>query len=74
MYHIFMRCERFRGLRLEAADSIWKKVERLIVEYKIKKSLVEGLLKAARLFFEDSRPLHYSTFYLEYFTLPHTFP
>jgi len=67
MYHIFVRCERFRVLRLEAMDSICKKVERRIVEFKIKESLVEGLLKAAKLFFEDLSdiwPLYYSTFYL----------
>ena len=67
MYHIFVRCERFRGLMLEAVDSIHKKVERRIVECKIKESLIEGLLKAAKLFFEDSTdiwPLYYSTFYL----------
>ena len=67
MYHIFVRCERFRGLRLEVPDSICKKVERQIVEYKIKESLVEGLLKAAKLFFKDLTdiwPLHYSTLYL----------
>jgi hypothetical protein len=54
-------------LRLEAADLICKKVERRIVEFKIKESLVEGLLKAAKLFFEDLSdiwPLYYSTFYL----------
>ena len=67
MYHIFVRCERFRGLRLEVPDSICKKVERQIVECKIKESLVEGLLKAAKLFFKDLTdmwPLHYSTLYL----------
>jgi hypothetical protein len=67
MYHIFMRCLRFRVLRLEAAESICKRIERRIEEFKIKESLVEGLLKAAKLFFEDSDsiwPLHYTTFYL----------
>ena len=67
MYHIFVRCVRFRVLRLEAAESICKRIERRIEEFKIKESLVEGLLKAAKLFFEDSDniwPLHYTTFYL----------
>jgi len=67
MYHIFVRCERFNSLRLEAVELFCKRVERRITEFKIKESLAEGLLDAAKSFFVDSDviwPLHYSTFYL----------
>jgi hypothetical protein len=67
MYHVFVRCERFRSLRLEVAELVVKKVGKRIEEYNLQESLAMGLLEAAKLFFSDSDVfwlLHYSTYYL----------
>jgi hypothetical protein len=67
MYHIFVKCERFRALRVEAAELIVRRVKRQVHEHKLEESHVKGLLEAAKYFFCDLDIvwlLHYSVFYL----------
>jgi hypothetical protein len=67
MYHVFVRCERFRLLRSEAVELVMKRVGKRIEEYDLQESTARGLLEAAKSFFFDSDalwPLHYSTYYL----------
>jgi hypothetical protein len=67
MYHIFVKCERFRILRVEATELIIRRVKRQVDEHKLEESHVMGILEAAKYFFCDSDVvwlLHYSAFYL----------
>jgi hypothetical protein len=67
MHHVFVRCEQFRTLRVEAVDLITKKVGKRLEEYDIQESLAKELLETAKFFFYDSDiywPLHYSAYYL----------
>jgi hypothetical protein len=67
MYHIFVKCERFRVLRGEATEMLVSRVNRQVDDNKLEELHVMGLLEAAKCFFCDSDilwPLHYSAFYL----------
>jgi hypothetical protein len=67
MYHIFIKCERFKVFRGEASEMLVSRVKREINKNNLEEPYVIGLLEAAKYFFCDSEtiwPLQYSAFYL----------
>ena len=67
MYHVFIKCKRFKVLRGEVTELIVSRVKRQVDKNKAEESHVVGLLEAAKYFFCNSDivwPLHYSVFYL----------
>jgi hypothetical protein len=45
MYHVFIKCGRFKALRGEVRGLIVKRVQKQVEEYKLEESHVMGLVK-----------------------------